>query len=140
MQCGGCQGNGDAEQQFRLNFLPRCLSARHVPSVPVSVVSLVSHKCMGSSALAVVLENDKATKFYTGLESWKLFEHILHFLVKYCPSLASPSAKMLPSECLLLVLMRLRLSLQVEDLSYRFGLSVSKVSEVFDKWINAMFT
>ena len=47
VQCGGCQGNGNAEQQFRLNFLPHCLSTRHVPSVQVPVVSLVSHKCMG---------------------------------------------------------------------------------------------
>ena len=45
---------------------------------------------------------------------------------------------MLPSECLLLVLMRLRLNLQVEDLSYCVGLGLSTVSEVFDKWINAM--
>ena len=133
MQCSGCQGNGDTEQQSHLNFLPHCLGATHAPSVPVPVVCLVSHKSTGLSAVAVVQENDKATKFYTALESWKLFEHYLNFLVKSCPSLASPSANMLPSECLLLVLMHLRLSLQVEDLSYRFGLTVPRVSDVFEK-------
>ena len=140
MQCSGCQGNGDTEQQSHLKFLPNCLGATHAPTVPVPLVCLISHKSTGLSPIAVVQENDKATKFYPGLESWKLFEHILNFLVKSCPSLAIPSANMLLSECLLLVLMHLRLSLQVQDLSCHFGLTVPRVSDVFQKWINSMFT
>lgn len=35
----------------------------------------------------------------------------------------------------LLVLMRLRLNLQQEDLAYRFGISQSMVSKLFNKWI-----
>ena len=104
---------------------------------PATVASSVPQK---SSVVAIVREIDKTTKFYTGLVSWKLFEYILNFLVKCCPDLVCihNRTSMLPSECLLLVLMRLRLNLQVEDLSYRFDLGLSTVSEVFDKWINAM--
>ena len=35
-----------------------------------------------SSIVTIVQENDKATKFYTGLVSWKLFEYVLNFLAK----------------------------------------------------------
>ena len=96
MQYVGYQGNGDTEQQSHLNFLPNCLGAIHALCVSVSVVCLVVHKSTGSSPIAILQENDKATKFYTGLESWKLFQHILNFLVKSCLSLATPSTNMLP--------------------------------------------
>ena len=95
-----------------------------------------------SSVIWIVQENDYATKFYTGLTSWKLFEYVLHFLGKSSPGLVRihSRSKLLPSECLLLVLMRLRLNLQVEDLSYRFDVAPSTVTEVFDKWIRTMDT
>ena len=120
VQCGRCQGNGDTEQQSHLSFLPNCLGACTCTQFTSS-----------SGMLGLT---------YTGLVSWKLFENILNFLMKPCPSLATLSANMLPSECLLLVLMHLRLSLQVQDLSYCFGLTVPRVCGVFQKWINAMFT
>ena len=95
-----------------------------------------------SSVIWIVQEDDYATKFYTGLTSWKLFEYVLHFLAKSSPCLVRihSRSKLLPSECLLLVLMRLRLNLQIEDLSYRFGVAPSTVTEVFDKWIRTMDT
>ena len=80
------------------------------------MTSLIPRK---SSVVTIVQENDKATKFYTGLVSWKLFEYVLNFLAKSCPDFVCihSRSRMLPSECLLLVLLRLRLNLQVEDLS-----------------------
>ena len=39
-------------------------------------------------------------------------------------------------DCLLMVLMRLRLSLQVRDVVDRFGVSLSTTSEFFQKWID----
>ena len=36
--------------------------------------------------------------------------------------------------------MRLRLNLRVEDLSYRFSISLSTVSDIFQRWIDLLFT
>lgn len=47
--------------------------------VPATVASSVPRK---SSVVTIVREIDKATKFYAGLVSWKLFEYVLNFLVK----------------------------------------------------------
>jgi len=40
---------------------------------------------------------------------------------------------------LLLVLMKLRLNIQTEDLAYRFGVSPSTVSRTFHKWLDVMY-
>ena len=40
---------------------------------------------------------------------------------------------------LLVVLMKLRLSLLNEELSYRFGISVSAVSRIFHMWLEVMY-
>ena len=112
----------------------------HVNRVALSqplVAVRVSHKM---SPLSVIKENDKATKFYTGLGSWSLFQHVLSLVkVTFPTSKPNRATKMLPADCFLLVLMRLRLNLLVEDLSYRFNISLPKVSQIFQKWINMMF-
>ena len=46
---------------------------------------------------------------------------------------------MFPSDCLLLVLMRFRLNLGLQDLAYRFGISLSRANEIFKAWIDMMF-
>ena len=46
---------------------------------------------------------------------------------------------MLPADCLLMVLMRLRLNFQLEDLAYWFSLSMPTASEIFQKWIDLLF-
>ena len=84
-------------------------------------------------------DNDNATKFYTGLPSWNLFQFLLNFLVDKYPSVKPSQAKLSPADGLLMVLMRLRLNLHVEDISYRFGIALSSVSDIFQKWINVMF-
>ena len=47
--------------------------------------------------------------------------------------------KMLPADCLLLTLMRLRLNLKVEDLAYCFGITSPSVCTTFQKVINLLF-
>ena len=37
------------------------------------------------------------------------------------------------------VLMKLKLAIQNQDLAYRFGIHVTKVSKVFHLWIDVMF-
>ena len=83
-------------------------------------------------------DNDEVTKFYTGLPSWKVFHHLVSFLSNCCPNLTSTRTKVSPSDSLLLTLMRLRLNLRIEDLSYRFGVPVSTVADVFHKLISIM--
>ena len=70
-----------------------------------------------SSPAKSIEGSDDATKYYTGLESWKLFEHILSFMNSASPVRVIKATKMLPVDCLLLVLMRLRLNLPLENLS-----------------------
>lgn len=114
----------------------------HIPvHVPVPVACYVpSNKAQHRSAVVTVIEkNDEATKYYTGLATWKLFEFLLDFLLKTCPGL-SKSTKNSPADRLLLVMMRLRLNLRVEDLAYRFGIKTATVSVIFERWINAMFS
>ena len=102
---------------------------RHVKSQPTTVTC------------SIIKDDDKATKFYTGLSSWKVFKLILTFLETTCPS-GKPikSDKMQPADCLMLVLMRLRLNLFNEDLAYRFGISLSRTSDIIQRWIDVMFT
>lgn len=70
-----------------------------------------------------------------------MFKLILTFLETTCPS-GKPikSNKMQPADCLMLVLMRLRLNLFNEDLAYRFGISLSRTSDIIQRWIDVMFT
>ena len=130
--------DGDVEQSHT-NLQPDGHVGTQTALIPVPMVCYVPLRCT-SSAVSIIEGNDEATKFYTGLASWKLFQHILTFLENTCPS-ATPTkySKMLPPDCLLLVLMRLRLNLRIEDLSYRFGITLSSVSDVFQRWIDVMF-
>ena len=86
----------------------------------------------------IVEGNDEATKFYTGLPSWKVFQHLVAFLTVCCPKLKLSQAKLSPADGILLTLMRLRLNLRIEDLSYRFGIAVSSTGDIFHKWIDRM--
>ena len=84
-------------------------------------------------------ENDSAAKFYTGLGSWSLFQFLLSHLTVYYSNVKSNQKKISPSDELLMVLLRLQLNLCIEELSYRFGITSSTVSDIFQKWIEMMF-
>ena len=55
-----------------------------------------------------------------------------------CPN--TKNTKILPADGLLITLMHLRLNLRVEDLSYCFGIRLSTISDIFQRWVNIMFT
>ena len=142
--------NGDrAEEQ---SILPGCVAnetaiinqytSTSIQAVPVPVVCYVPVTSVPSKSqfgVAIIEGNNEATKFYTGLATWKLFQYLLSFLVGAYPPQAKRS-KISPANGLLLVLMRLRLNLRVEDLSYRFSISLSTVSDIFQRWIDLLFT
>ena len=70
---------------------------------------------------------DKRTKFFTGLTTFFLFTTVFEFVAPQVHRVG----KLAPMDEFLMVLMKLRLSLLNEDLSYRFGVSVSAVSRYF---------
>ena len=72
----------------------------------------VASKAMTLSS-ELLKDNDEITKFYTGLPSWKVFDHLVCFLSTCCPNLSSSRTKVSPSNGVLLTLMRLRLNLRM---------------------------
>ena len=72
--------------------------------------------------------------FYTGLPNNELFLWVL----------SSPdekifkSSKLSKEEQLLLVLMKLKLSLLLTDLAFRFGLELCDVNRIYSKWVRAL--
>ena len=85
----------------------------------------------------LIKDNDDATKFYTGLPSWSIFEYLLTFISEDVP--LSKLSKLSPADGLLLTLMRLKLDLTITDLPYRFEVSHTTAGCVFNKWIEDLF-
>ena len=83
----------------------------------------------------MIKENDERTNFYTGLPSWSVFQEIFNFLSPH----VAPSRSLPLEDELVMVLMRLRLRLLLEDLSSRFGVTASFTSRCFQKWLEVMY-
>jgi hypothetical protein len=80
-------------------------------------------------------ENDERVRFYTGLPTMAVLIAVLDLIR---PGL--PERKSLDKfQQLLITLMRLRLNLCVQDLSYRFGIHSSTITRVFHSCIDTMF-
>ena len=78
---------------------------------------------------------DKRTKFFTGLTTFFLFTTVFEFVAPQVHRLG----KLTLMDEFLMVIMKLRLSLLNEDLSYKFGVSVSAVSRIFHKWLEVVY-
>nr|XP_006825719.1 PREDICTED: uncharacterized protein LOC100369546 [Saccoglossus kowalevskii] len=80
--------------------------------------------------------SDCRTKSYTGLPNFKLLITVF--------GLCSPFVKSTHRNVLtqfqefILVLTRLRLNLQLQDLAFRFGISLSTASRIFTKWLDVL--
>ena len=83
----------------------------------------------------MIKENDERTSFYTGLPSWNVFREIFDFLSPH----VTPSHSLPLEDEFVMILMRLRLGLLLEDLSARFGVTASFVSRSFQKWLEVMY-
>ena len=90
-----------------------------------------------SPAARMSTDNDQ-THFYTGLPSYAVFISLLSLLSTLVPT-KSIGCGLEASEQFLLVLMKLKLAVQNQDLAYRFGIHLTKVSKVFHLWIDVMF-
>ena len=76
------------------------------------------------------------TQFYTGIPTFSMF---LRFFTVITPPVFSTSTNALCQfQEYLLVLLRLRLNVPLQDLAYRFKVSVSTASRVFNRWIDVM--
>ena len=82
-------------------------------------------------------ENDEKVLFYTGLANFKVLQTVFDFLFAVVGE--HNGAVLSPFQEMVLALMRLRLNLTINDLSYRFNISRSTTSNVVLKWINIMF-
>ena len=107
---------------------------------PLSSTLLYPHQLVDNDqekrfSVAVIKENDSRSIFYTGLP-WKLFEYVFKFISIYVPKSRTSFSQ---ENELLLVIMRLRLNLHLEDLAVRFSVSTSTAGFIFQKWIDVMF-
>ncbi|XP_022806305.1 uncharacterized protein LOC111343402 [Stylophora pistillata] len=80
--------------------------------------------------------NDAKTKFYTGLPNFAIMMAVFNLVA---PSVIATSRNCIPkfSEYIL-TLMRLRLNLPLQDLAYRFKVSLPTAGRIFEKWVDAM--
>ena len=82
--------------------------------------------------------NDEKTKFYTGLPTFTVLKHVFNLVSPYIKS--GPTTSLLKFQQFILVLMRLRLDSPLQDLAYRFGISLATASRIFERWIDVMYT
>lgn len=83
------------------------------------------------------LRNDaEKVKFYTGLPNFFVLETVMWLLAPHMDGMKN--ARLSKFQQLLLTLMRLRLDLRNQDLSYRFGVKASTVTRTVHRMINIM--
>ena len=107
-------------------------------------------------SIKTVKDNDKLLRFYTGFENYEVFSMVLEFLGretaahldyqntenlgeikhKYKPG---PTRALTVENEFFLVLCRLKVGLLEEDLSARFGVCQSVVSQIVNTWIKFIF-
>ncbi|XP_038068247.1 uncharacterized protein LOC119737753 isoform X2 [Patiria miniata] len=85
----------------------------------------------------LAFQNDEyKVKFYTGLPSLRLLMTFLEFI---SPHITSSNRNSLTKfQEFVMVLMRLRRNLPLQDLGYRFNVASSTASRLFERWIDTM--
>ena len=102
--------------------------------VNLRVDKLKRQACIGPLSEQHLKDDDKKVNFYTGLPTFSM----LDFVVKFVSSGVPFIGKLSRFQEILLVLMKLRLNLEEQDLADRFCVSQSTVSNEFRKWIYTM--
>ena len=81
-------------------------------------------------------DNDDKTKFYTGIPKFSLLMHVLNLIAPHIKRNTQNALSQFQE--FLLVLIRLKLNSPLQDLAYRFNLSVPTAHRIFDRWIHVM--
>lgn len=80
--------------------------------------------------------NNEKTSFYTGLPNFLMMMNIFNLISPYIKSTTTNALTQFQE--LLLVLIRIRLNVPLQDLAYRFQIVTSTAGRIFDRWIEAM--
>lgn len=83
----------------------------------------------------IVCENDEASIYLTGL-SWKTFEILLQYLAPY---VVQPRRNIAVVNQIMMVLVRLRLGIPLEYLSFQTGVAINTVTVTFHKIIDLCY-
>lgn len=83
-------------------------------------------------------DNDEKTKFYTGIPSFVFLINVLNIVAPYVKHTSTNALSQFQE--FLITLMKMKLNIPLQDLAYRFGISLSTASRIFYKWIDAMST
>ena len=79
--------------------------------------------------------DDKKVNFYTGLQSFEILNTVFNQIECF---VTRKSQLLTPFQEFVLTLMKLKLNMPLEDLAYRFNVSVPTVSRVFQAWMTVM--
>ena len=79
-------------------------------------------------------DSDDKTRFYTGFPDFDLLINTFHFVSPY----VTRKTKTLSPLEFVMVLIKLRLNVPNQDLAYRFEISLSTVSRVFNAWMEVL--
>ena len=104
-----------------------------------SSIALPLSSSSSQFSVSHIESDDKAIRFYTGLPSWTVFVYLYNFLLPYLVHTTGPRLFQNKQNELLIVLMKLRLNLMLEDLSRRFEIGTGSVSRVMQRWLNVMY-
>ena len=74
-------------------------------------------------------------RFFTGLPGFDVLKATFSFISLF---IARRSKSLSLFEEFIMVLMKLRLNVPLQDLAYRFGISLSTVSRTFSTWLTVM--
>ena len=80
---------------------------------------------------------DEKVKYYTGLPGYSTLVQVFNLIEPYLTD--SVKSSLTKFEKLLMVLMKLRLNLSIQDLAYRFDISKPTVSRTFNHVIHVMY-
>ena len=136
--CDATVTTSDAESQTTLTMEDMEKEAQFIQNCTLEHIQLKLQLLNVQISEQAFRENDDKTKFYSGIANFVLLTHMFNLV---CKHIKHTSTYVLPL-CLdfSITEMKIKLNCPFQDLAYRFGVSVSTVSRIFDKWIDIMNT